>query len=96
MKSQSIRFATLPALVLASSLLTFAGSQPRLHPYSKDNAQDRSGITQAVQQGKGTLVTRNQVPAANAYRVQTAQDSATLVGESTGVRSNTGDIAFRK
>jgi hypothetical protein len=97
MKSQLIRVATLSALVLASSVLTFAAGQPKLHRYSKGQEQDRTGITQAVQQGKGSGMTRNQPSlSANAYRVQTAQDGAAVRDESGAVHSNIGDVAFRK
>jgi hypothetical protein len=97
MKSQFFRVATLPALVLSSGMLAFGGSQTRLYPNSKDPVQDRSGITQAVNQGKGTMTTLNQ-PAqnANAYRAQTTQDKAAVRDESGAVRSNIGDVAYRK
>jgi len=103
-----IRVATLPALVVASSWLTFAagqtaaggqtatGGQPaKIQTRSRDGIDDRIGVTRAVQQGKGGGMTRNTVPA-NAYRAQTAEDSAALKDESGTSRSNHGDIAFRK
>jgi hypothetical protein len=96
MKLRFIRVATLPTLVLASSLLTFAGDQPgNANTPAKDEIQDRTGVTRAVQQGKGGGMSRNTVRA-NAYRSQTAEDSVALKDESGSVRSNRGDIAFRK
>jgi hypothetical protein len=50
MKSQSFRVATLAAAMLTNPLLSFAGGQHLIRTPSKDDAQDRSGITRAVQQ----------------------------------------------
>jgi hypothetical protein len=79
MKSRSIRVALLSAFVLTSPSLIFAGSQPKLHMLSESEAQDLSGSSRAVQQGKGAGMSRNQaaIPA-NTDRSQTtaARDSA--------------------
>lgn len=92
MRSRSIKVALASAFMLTSPLLTFAGGQPaKVRMLSKSEMQDRTGITQAVQQGKGTGMTRNQVIRANAYRSQTAEESpARRDGP------NWGDTAFRK
>jgi hypothetical protein len=75
MKSQFVRVALLSAAVLTSPLLTFAGGQPaKMHKYSKEDAQDRSGITRAIQQGKGTGMSLSDgTIRANAYREQTTE-----------------------
>jgi len=90
-----IRMSVLSALVLASAPLIFASGQTRIYPVGKSQAQDQSGVTRAVQFGKGTGMTRNEVVLrGNAYREQTAQDSAAL--KDSSAQSNRGDIAFRK
>jgi hypothetical protein len=97
MKSQFIRVAMLPALVLASSWLSFAGDQPgTVQPQTQGKSESQDApVPRAVQQGKGGAVSRNQLRA-NAYRSQTGEDSAGLKDQSGAVRSNAGDIAFRK
>ena len=76
MKLRSIRTAVLSTLVLASPLLTVAGSQSTgMHVPSQSEMQNRDGVTRAVQQGKGGGMTRNQGVRANAYRSQTADRS---------------------
>ena len=94
MKSRFSRVAVLTALVLTSPLLSLAGGQPKVHAVSKSETQDRADVTRAVQFGKGTGMTRNQSVQANAYRFQTAADSASL--QSGAVRTNRADTAFRK
>ena len=97
MKSKSIRVAALPALILAGAALTFAAGPGRVFPRNTGELQDHAGVTQAVQQGKGTVLTRNEKAfAANAYREQTAQDSAKLKDQSRVVRPSSGDPAVRK
>jgi hypothetical protein len=97
MKSPSIRLTLLSSLVVACPMLTFAGSQSvGMHVPSKSEMQDRSGVTRAVQQGKGTAITRNQVIRANAYRSQTTEDSRTLKDKVTSAGPNWSDPAFRK
>jgi hypothetical protein len=98
-----IRVATLPALLLASSGLTFAigqaaagGQTDKARAHSGDGIDDRTGVTRAVQQGKGGGRTRNTSVPANAYRTQTAQDAAALKDESGVPRTNRHDLAFRK
>ena len=96
MKVRVIRMSVLSTLVLGSTVLAFADDQTRIYPADKSQTQDRSGITRAVQYGKGTGVTRNErVLRGNAYREQTAQDSASLKQDSS-TRPNWGDHAFRK
>lgn len=96
MKSRFIKVALLPAFVLASPLLTFAGGQHLVRMPRKGEIPDRTGITQAVQQGKGAGMSRNQGVRANAYRSETADVRAALKDESGAVRFNAGDTAFRK
>lgn len=97
MKSRFVRVALLSAVVLASPLLTFAGNQPKIHKYSKEEAQDRTGITRAVQQGKGTGMSRSEgTIRANAYREQTTgATSATTSRLATG-QVKLSDPAFTK
>jgi hypothetical protein len=96
MKSKSIRLALVSAFVLASPLVTFAGGQPaKVRTLSKAEVQDRTGISRAIQQGKGAGVSRNEVVLrVNAERVQTAGESATL--KPAPARANWGDSAFNK
>jgi hypothetical protein len=94
MKSRFSRMAVLTALVLTSPLLSLAGGQPNVRTVSKSEMQDRTGITRAVQQGKGSGMTRNQRVQANAYRLQTPADSATA--KSSAARTNWSDPAFHK
>jgi hypothetical protein len=98
MKLSSIKVALLPALVLTSALLAVAAGQPKVHMLSKDETQDLTGATRAVQQGKGGGMSRNQlVFRGNAYRSQTAaEESRTAKDGSIGANSNWHDTAFRK
>jgi len=63
---------------------------------SKGEIQDGAGITRAVQQGKGGGMSRNEGVRANAYRLQTEDESQTTRDKSAAARPNSGDIAFRK
>lgn len=99
MKSQSIRVALLSVLGLASPLLTFAGGQPaKMQRWlSKEEMQDRTGITQTVQRGKDTGMIRSEVVIrANAYRTQTPDESRVSVQQSSAVHSNWNDSGFHK
>jgi hypothetical protein len=98
MKFQSFRVAVLTASILVSPMLSFAGSQPKLRPEpTQSEKQDRTGITRAVQQGKGTGMTRNDVYLnANANRLQTPEDSQGLRDQSGLAHPNWTDAAFRK
>ena len=97
MTLQTIRTAVLSALVLASAALTFAANQSTgMHVPSKSEMQSRDGVTRAVQQGKGSGITRNQGVRANAYRSLTAGESSAIVDKSSAGRSRFSDIAFRK
>jgi len=98
MKSQTMKLALVSVFVLASPLLTFAGGQPaKMRRFDKEELQDRTGIAQAVQQGKGSGMTRSDVAIrANAYRSQTAEESGTVVQQSRGAHSNWNDSAFHK
>lgn len=98
MKSQSIKLVLLTASVLASPVLTFAGGQPnRVYTPPKYEAQDRAGIAQNVNQGKGAGMTRSTVVLrGNAYRAETAQDSQALRDRSNAAGSSWNDSAFHK
>jgi hypothetical protein len=61
MNSKSMRVAVLSAFVLTSPGLIFAASQPRVRMASKSETQSAGDITRAVQQGKGSGLTRNDV-----------------------------------
>jgi hypothetical protein len=97
MKSPSIRLTLFSGLVLACPLVTFAGGQSvGMRVPSKSEMQDRTGVTRAVQQGKGTVITRNQAIRADAYRSQTPEDSRKIRDNPTSAGPNWGDRAFRK
>jgi len=89
----SIRVTALSTLALAGSLLTFAGGQKPIRP-SRSEAQDVQGAARAVQQGKGTGMSRNQTVPANAFRAQTAQDSQAVRSDAATTRLR--DSAYRK
>ncbi len=74
MKSR-FRVALLSALMMTSPLLSFAGGEHVIRTPSKDEAQDRTGITRAVQYGKGTGMTRNQGVRANAPFVSSSPET---------------------
>jgi hypothetical protein len=73
MKSRFTKVAVLSAFVLTSPLLIFAAGQPKLHETSRSEMQKWAESTRAVQQGKGSGMTRNHaaVPAVTS-RSQTA------------------------
>ncbi len=98
MKSRSIRVALLSAFVLASALLTFAGSQPPIYRTpSKSEMQSQTGLARAVQQGKGGGSFHHQVMRrVNASRLKTAPDGAVPNATPATVHPNSGDAAFRK
>jgi hypothetical protein len=97
MKLRSIRMAVLFSLVLASPSLTFAGNQSTgMRVPSKSEMQNREGVARAVQQGKGSGMTRSQGVRANAYRSQTAGESPAVSDKSAAMSSNLGDTAFRR
>jgi hypothetical protein len=97
MKVRSIKMAVLSTFLVLASPLAFAGSQSTgMHVPSQSEMQNRDGVTQAVQQGKGSGMTRNQEVRANAYRSQTAGESPTVRNGSGAGDSNRGDMAFRK
>jgi hypothetical protein len=95
MKSQ-LRVALLSALALTSPSLSFAAGQHLIRVPSTDEAQDRSGVTRAVQFGKGTGITRNEGVRANAYREQTPAESQVTKGQSKTGSPNWQDRALRK
>jgi hypothetical protein len=96
MKSRSIRVALLSAFVLASPSLTFAGGQHLVRMPRKGEIQDYADTMRAVQQGKGGGISRNEGIRANAYRLQTEEESLTTRDKSAAERPNPGDSVFRK
>jgi hypothetical protein len=98
MKSQFVRMALLSAVVLTSPLLTFAGGQPaKMHKYSKEDAQDRTGITRAIQQGKGSGMSLSDgTIRANAYREQTTEQRPVATVQPIAGHVKSGDPAFTK
>jgi hypothetical protein len=97
MKSRSIKLAFLSAFVLTSPLLTFAGGQSaKVYTPAKDEARSSEGIARAVQQGKGSGMTRSQVVVrANAWRVETTDSPAPVQRPGT-TGPNYNDTAFKK
>lgn len=96
MKSPSIKSAALSAFVLLSPLLAFAGGQPaKVRMSNPSETADRTGITRALQQGKGSGTMRQEYRG-NAYRSETAENAPLLKDNSAVRRVNLGDSAFRK
>ena len=97
MKSRSFRLALLSAIALTTPLLPFAGSQPAVVGNYTNRETLDARPTQAVQQGKGSGMSRNQtVIRANAWRSQTEEDSLKLREKPAATHINWGDSAFRK
>jgi hypothetical protein len=96
MKLRTIRMVVLSSLVLATPSLTLAGGPDHYRMLSKSEMKDLTGATRAVQQGKGSGLSRNQVIQANAYRAQTAQENPAAADNSGTTHSNRSDTAFRK
>ncbi len=101
MKLRSIRVALLSAFALASAALSFAGDQPgKMHMLSKSQMQDRTGMTPAVQQGKGAGMTRSQVVLrGDTDRSDTAADRPALPPAEDSFadpQPTSSDTAFRK
>jgi hypothetical protein len=97
MTSQTVKSAIVSAFVLATPALTFAGGQPKIHPISKEEMRDRTGITQGVQRGKDTGMIRSEVVVrANAYRSQTPEESRVSVAQPPSPHSSWNDSAFHK
>jgi hypothetical protein len=97
MKSQTLKSAIVSAFVLAIPALTFAGGQPKIHPISKEEMQDRTGISQGVQRGKDTGIFRSEVVVrANAYRSQTPEENRVSVAQPANAHSSWNDSAFHK
>jgi hypothetical protein len=74
MKSGSVRLALSAVFALTSPLFVFAGGQPaKVFTPGKAEMHDRAGMTRAVQQGKGSGMSRSQAAApVSAPRTQTA------------------------
>lgn len=97
--SRFVKFAAVSGFVLLSPVLTFAGGQPKVQrTQSKEEMQDRTGITRAIQQGKGAgMSLSNAALNANAYRSQTPAESALLKADPPRAqRPNFSDPAFTK
>ncbi len=108
--NRSIRLTMLSGFVLASPLLTFGGQSTGMPAPNgaQNDVQNQSGVTRAVQWGKGTGMSRltRTVPA-NANRAQTAQEQGVVradypASNATGFANelvsvqNPSDTAFRK
>jgi hypothetical protein len=98
MTSRFVRVALLSSFVLVTPLLTFAGGQPaKMRWVSKEEAQDRTGITRSLNQGKGAGMTlSSKVIRANAYREQTAADQPATTAQTVAAHPKAGDPAFTK
>jgi hypothetical protein len=96
MKSRSIRVVLLSALVLTSPMLSFAAGQHLVRVPTKEEMLDRSDVTRAVPQGKGTGRVRVQGIQVNASRSQTAAESQVVKDQSRAGYPNWGDRALRK
>jgi hypothetical protein len=93
MKNLSIKVALLSTFALTNPMFTFAGGQPKVRMSGK--GENPAEITRAVQQGKGTGMSRNQsVVHANAWRFQKTAEQIPIADAS--VRASSGDSAFRK
>ena len=91
MKYLPIKMALISAIALTNPLLTLAGGQPaKVQTVEKNEPQHFAGAARAVQPGKGTGISRDQVVRTDADRVQTAKDT------SIAVHANPGDSAFHK
>lgn len=96
MKSRSTRLILISAYLIASPLVVLAGGQPKVHRVTKQEEQDRTGISRAVQQGKGGgKSVSSQIIRANAYRSETPEESRNVVQPSSK-RSSWNDSAFHK
>ena len=95
---KSIRVAALLGLGLASALVTFGNGQlAKTGMVRKPEPVDPASTTRAVQQGKGSGMTRNEsVLRGNAFRSETPQDSAALKNGSHSPRATWGDSSYRK
>ncbi len=93
-----MRTAVLFSLTLSSAAIAVAGGQPaKVRTLTQSEIQDRSGVTKAVQAGKGTGVTRDQVTfAGDAYRSQTAADTGKAKSNSGDPGPRNSDPAFHK
>ena len=74
MKSGFVTLAVSAVFALTSPIMVFAGGQPaKVFTPNKAEMQSRAGVTRALQQGKGSGISRSQaaIPA-SAPRTQTA------------------------
>jgi hypothetical protein len=80
--------------MLAVPFFGFAAGQSKIRPVEHYTGV---GVTQAVQQGKGSGTMRNVAfSQGNAYRVQTEQDSGALKDAARAAHPNPDDSAVRK
>jgi hypothetical protein len=96
MKSRSIRMALLSGLLLTSPMLSFAAGQHLVRVPTKEEMQDRSDVTRAVQPGKGTGRVQEQGVQVNESRSQTPAESQVTKDKPNAGQPNWGDHAFRK
>jgi hypothetical protein len=87
--------ALILAGVLTSPLLTLGSSRPPVRAPKNSEVEAQEGVTRAVQQGKGSGMTRNdRTPRVNAYREQTPQESNVTRNQVKGARRD--ESAYRK
>lgn len=96
MRSGSIAMAVLMAVAMASPSFAFGGQKARGDAPTANEAQDRTAVARAVQQGKGGGLTRNDTLRGNAYRSQTGQEAAAVAPSASRPGPNWDDSAFRK
>jgi len=97
MKSRSIKIALLSAVAVANPFFLAAGTKPvKASVPETGRPENTAVVTRALQQGKGSGLTRAQGIQANAWREQTPADSAALNGPSAPAHPNYSDSAFRK
>ena len=96
MKSQTVRVVLLSTFVLASPMLSFAADQHLVRVPTKEEMQDHSDMTRAVQPGKGAGVTRSEGVSVNASRSQTPAESQVAKDKPSTGNPNWSDHALRK
>jgi hypothetical protein len=96
MKSQTVRVVLLSAFVFAGPMLSFAAGQHLVRVPTKEEMQDRSDMTRALQPGKGTGMTRNEGVRVNASRAQTPAESQVSKDKPNTGNLNLSDHALRK
>jgi hypothetical protein len=92
MKLRFIGSALFATLMLTAPQSTFAGGQPAVRTPVRSEIQNRAGIALAVQQGKGTGISRNQTGAS----VSDARSAAAAKTTPAAAHPKWRDSAFTK